>query len=248
MPSPVNSVDRGGDRFYHRNGRSYVSVTTILDRLPKVALQGWKDRKLLEDYRTYEADVKGMKPGDAIKFIKGKDEGYSMGTGSVVHFYIESIAKGMTLPMPETDELRGYYEQVHRFMDDYRPTFMESEATVYSEDYGYAGTLDQIVEIGGQSYVCDTKSGKSVWPEVALQLSAYRHANYIGRADGRDDPIPDCDRNVGLVLHIRPDTYHLRTVQIGPSIHRTFLSVSDVYHWTQTESGFVLGTDLMIDD
>jgi hypothetical protein len=241
MTQPNNSYMKGSDRFYRWNGRSYVSVTTIIDRLPKVKLQEWKDRRLIEDYRSQEETLREMKPSEVLSYLRKNDWSSSAETGSTVHRYLESLAKGWELPPPDNDELRGFYEQCHRFIDEYRPEFIESEFTVYSDEWGYAGTGDEIIEIRGERFICDTKTGKRIYPEVALQMSAYRNADFIGRADGRNDPIPDCSRKNGLVLHIRPDRYELRSVRIGTPVHQTFLSLLDVYAWVQEDSGYVIG-------
>ena len=78
-------------------------------------------------------------------------------------------------------------------------------------------------------------------------MSAYRNADFIGRADGRSDPIPDCERDTGLVLHIRPDKFELRTVKIGPKVFQRFLSILDVYDWVQEESGYVIGERMPVE-
>jgi hypothetical protein len=128
--------------------------------------------------------------------------------------------------------------QFQRFLLDWQPTYIEAEATVYNRTHGYAGTLDAIVEIEGKKYVLDIKTGKNVWPEAALQLAAYSHAEFFGRSDGREDPFPPIHR--GLVLHLRSDDYSLVPVQIDDTVFDFFLSALDIHHWLRETSKYVI--------
>jgi hypothetical protein len=78
--------------------------------------------------------------------------------------------------------------------------------------------------------VLDIKTGKSVWPEVALQLAAYKHADFFGRADGGSPPMVKTS-DTGLVLHLRPDRYELVPVDISLPVFDTFLSALDMHRW-----------------
>ena len=256
---PLNAIDIKGDRYYVWGDRRYVSVTTVIDVLPKPFLQRWKDKRLIEDYRNHQDDVVGerprgpvylrdKKPADVLEYLKGKDESASASVGTLVHQYMESIAKGLALPEPTDEDLAGFYDQCNRFMDDYRPIIVESEVTVYSRTWGFAGTADMILEIGGRRYFCDIKSGRSIWPEVGLQLAGYRNTDFIGRPDGTEDAIPECDDRLGLVLHVRPDGYEPRTVGIGGHVWQTFLSALDVFEWTHGGGDGTIGGIHPIDD
>jgi len=60
------------------------------------------------------------------------------------------------------------------------------ENTVWSLEYGYAGTMDLHCMIRGVETVCDWKSGKQVYlTEAGMQNAAYRHAL---REMGHGDP------------------------------------------------------------
>ena len=64
-----------------------------------------------------------------------------------------------------------------------KPIFIEQ--TVYSENYGYAGTMDLLAEVEGVLTVVDWKTGKAVYSESHLQNAAYRQAI---REMGHGDP------------------------------------------------------------
>jgi hypothetical protein len=126
-----------------------------------------------------------------------------------------------------------------QFIKDYKPIFLETEVTLFSRTHGYAGTADIFMQIGDKVYVADIKTGKGVWPEAALQMSAYRYADFIGRPDGREDRVPTCVG--GLVLHLRPEGYTAIPVACGPNVFDTFLSALDVFRWNAIDGEHTIG-------
>src|SRR5690606_23091893 len=78
----------------------------------------------------------------------------------------------------QDETYKGYGLGFLRWMQDSHPTIIEHERTVVSKKYGYAGTLDMLVTLNGngQKIVVDVKTGKDIYSEAFLQLSAYRQA------------------------------------------------------------------------
>ena len=146
--------------------------------------------------------------------------------------------------MPEpVEELVPYMEHFERFVADFRPDFLASEATVYSDRESYAGTLDFIAAIAHQTIITDVKTGKGVYPDAALQLCAYSRADYIGLPDGRDEPLPSIDG--AAVLHLRPDGYEFIPVRIDDDVYHSFLFAREVFRWMEETSKTVLGAPLL---
>jgi hypothetical protein len=112
------------------------------------------------------------------------------------------------------------------FVTQFNPRFIAAEMPVYNQPLGYAGTLDDIIELdgyaisygtgphgedeiiacpGGVLTACgDTKTGKKVDGTAKEQLAAYRRAPECDPSrmgDLRRMPPTDC----GVVLHLRPD-------------------------------------------
>lgn len=92
--------------------------------------------------------------------------------GHVVHEIIELYEMG-TLDESSIDPaLRGYFESYLRAKDagllPQRPSAIEK--MVYSEQYRYAGMLDQMY---GDDWINDLKTVRKPQAEVELQLSAY---------------------------------------------------------------------------
>jgi hypothetical protein len=120
-----------------------------------------------------------------------------------------------------------------------------SEATVYSPAESYAGTLDAVVKIGGRTLLVDYKTGKDIYPDVALQLAAYAHAEYVLLADGTSVPMPAVDG--AFALHLREFDeelgdrgYSLIPVDVGQAAWDAFRFVREVMRWMEETSKGVL--------
>ena len=73
--------------------------------------------------------------------------------------------------------------------------------------HGYAGTADFVAKINGVVVLGDVKTGRALYPEVGLQLSALAHADFIIREDGTEVPMPPIEKMAAL--HVRPKTWAL---------------------------------------
>jgi hypothetical protein len=156
-------------------------------------------------------------------------------------------------------DIAGRMASFARFVNDFGPRFLMSEASVFSH-FGYAGTLDAIMEVycllpgelepRWHTICVDWKSGSGVWPEVALQVCAYRRADFVGLPSGEAFPIPPTDG--GAVLHLRDDGYSFKMLDTGPKVWRVFLNTCEVGRFrlpsTEFEKGMasvVIGADIM---
>lgn len=91
--------------------------------------------------------------------------------------------------------------------------------------------------------VTDYKSGREIYPDVALQLSAYSRAEFVGHPDGVTElPMPAVQ--LGAVLHLTPKRYRLRLVRIDEPVWQSFLYAREVYRWTKEIAGTALLQDL----
>jgi hypothetical protein len=244
---PLNALDTAQGRMYTwRDGAQYVSVTTAIgDGVPKPGLARWMAKEVARiaarERKELATIPNALDVVDRLMDSLGKSRSTAAAElGSKVHATAEAIAKGdATLPVLTEEEL-PYVERFRDFVAEWSPSYVEAEASVFSRTYGYAGTLDAIVEVDGKRCVVDYKTGKSVWPEVALQLAAYANADFIGRQDGSESPIPKCRH--GYVLHLRPEKYELIPVDISGPVFDTFLSALDMHRWLRNDSKLVLGT------
>ena len=160
---------RGG--FYYVDGKPYPSVTQIIGCLDKPGLRYAFGREV---YRAFAKNPEmGEKEALAAPYVLW---GQAAKRGSAVHKLIEAWETrivGITDP-----ELQGYMEAFRNWIDDLGVVLSEHERTVVSRKHIYAGTLDLLVAIGRSRVplIVDAKTGKDIYPETQLQLSAYRQA------------------------------------------------------------------------
>jgi hypothetical protein len=266
----------------------FYSVTTILNGgVPKgEALTRWvinqtidfaiNRRKMwnqiLDDDPSAEDEVRTL-----MRQARWKTTGKAMARGTDLHNFAEAWVKG--LPLRTLDpEIQPYANQFQKFCDEFQPEFKAAEASVYNHTYGYAGTLDTILNIAGTDLLVDykttgkdpTANSRPPYPEVSLQLAAYRHAEWIavtptrridGRAAGRyylwDDqqdrgePMPAVDG--AACLMISPYDYRLVTIRTEPfeddrgETHdpwKTFLFAREIFRWAETSSRLVIADNV----
>ncbi len=123
--------------------------------------------------------------------------------GTQVHAMAEALGRGE--PVTVDESLRPYLAAYRRdFLDVFAPRFLAVEAMVCSERYAYGGTADAFVEIAGETWLLDYKTGSAVYPDSALQLAGLARAQFIGYpGDPVQYPVPFATR-FGI-LHVRPE-------------------------------------------
>ena len=176
----MNQTNKRRGGFYWIGEKPYISVTNILrDVLDKPALRYWFGREV------YYAMVKDPMIDERTAMgAPYKTSGKAKDRGSTIHSIIEAHKKGAPRIIPNDDELKGYASAFYDWFDAVNPTVLEAERTTINEEYGYAGTLDMLAEIGGKKHVIDFKTSKKgeVYSEAHLQVSAYMHSE--GVSDG----------------------------------------------------------------
>jgi len=182
------------DGYYHLDGRKYPSVTTILQVLAKPALVGWAAKTAAslvldepEKYSTAEAAAAGI--------YAARDSAGSRGT--TVHSIAESYAEGRPLaPEDIAPAYQGFARAIKEFWATAKPQPVCSEALLVSTTHSYAGRVDLIAQIGGETAILDFKTGKGVYAEAGLQIAAYRACDAIYK-DELVDAVPT---TVGYVV------------------------------------------------
>lgn len=162
-----------------RNKRGYypiegigelASVTTKLKILAKEALIFWAVEQGVKLYKKH-GDVSRKDLFRLFKDISGRAS--RRGTG--VHKWIKVYFDTGVFPK-EPKQHKGYYRAVKKFFEENEVKPFYYEIVVYSKKYSYAGTLDFFGLLNGDVVIADWKTGKSLYKEVELQLSAYLHA------------------------------------------------------------------------
>lgn len=214
-----------------------------------------------------EAVVKWLR--DA-RFRKPKGQRSATELGTAVHDAIEQYALTGTKPVID-DEVRPFLDRFDEWAQEFSPAYEAAEAAVYNRRYRYAGTLDAIATIDGKRVILDYKtSRKSVdargkrtgpYPEVALQLAAYRHAELLATFRARRFeqfrrryyllseveaaecvPMPEVDGAV--VIHITPDVCEAYPVRADQAVFDAFLYATECFRWQQDLAKRVIGAPL----
>ncbi len=107
--------------------------------------------------------------------------------------------------------------------------------------FGFAGTFDAIVDLAGERWLLDIKTGNGVYSSAALQLSAYGlGAQFVGRpGDCRKYRVPRPARFA--VLRVLPDRAELVPIAVDHSTFATFLRALELWRWTQGPAKTVIG-------
>jgi hypothetical protein len=167
---------------------------------------------------------------DAVDLIKGrsrKAQTYQRDVGTEVHDYLESLTKILVAggKMPEhKPSILPYVRAWEEWLEEYRPTFLETETTVANLTLGYAGTFDALCEVPGHGLtLVDYKTGKRIRTSNGIQQVAYNRAEVILREDGTEEPWPGAD--VLWLVQIRPGGYSVHRVE-DPDWALTYLDAA----------------------
>jgi hypothetical protein len=216
-------------------------------------------QKILDAYRE-AGDRQGAV--DWLTRLRYQSSGKAAARGTDLHTAAEQLALGATPDV--SDEILPYVTQYQRFLDDHQPTFLMAEAPVYAPAQHYAGTCDGVMVIDGQRLVFDVKTtdrgpdtekARPPYPEVALQLVAYRRAELVGvlseqrYAGGKryyvfdpaasHEPMPETDGAVCIV--VSPFDYRVVPVRTDDEVWRCFQHVREAARWQLDVSRRVLG-------
>lgn len=239
----------------------YFRVTTIIDGgIPKPALMGWAVKEtalyaiqnldILKVHVAKDLDGNGKLPPfdektrkpttegclEAYKLLwnsrfVGRDKAANLGTK--IHEAIEAYV--LDKPQPEwPDDIAPYLGNAVQFLKDFEVAVEMTEATVFNRSQRYAGRLDAIATIAGQRWLIDFKTGSGVYPEAALQMAAYAHAEFIGKPDRTEEPMPAIDR--AAIIHLQPDGFRFIPVRIDRDVFTYFCYAREVFRWCETAS------------
>jgi len=251
MTTPkVATLSQGGTRYYVHpvTGDKVPGVTSVLNALPKPFLTPWSTKLVAEAAVDNLAAVAALAASDrqgAIDYLKGaprRSTAASADLGTAAHGIFERMSLGQHIGTV-TEDVLPFVKHFSNFFDTVQPEFVEVEQTVWSYAHKYGGSFDGLVRIDGELCWLDLKTGKSIHADVALQLSAYAHADVMVK--GEDEvPLPQASR--GLVLHCRADSgWTLTEVPIGDDVFSHFLALRDTFTWTQIERN-VIGKPLIV--
>lgn len=238
MTAPTNATQEGGHRFYvwPPTGEKFPSVTTVISAVSKPALAPWAAKQAAVFAVQSYSQWKDLPETEAIKLISGASRrtvDIASDIGTHVHECIESYIAHLDMPNPTPEHMRHF----DAWRAAFRPTFLLSEKTVYNRTVGYAGSFDFIANIDGVTTLIDVKTGKNLWPETALQLSAYANGEFVD-IDGKEAPLPYVQ--AAGILQLRMTGYRYVPITLTEDIWRSFRYVNEVFRWQEYGSKGVL--------
>jgi hypothetical protein len=147
-------------RYYRRNGQYYPSVTYVLGYYPKGKFfENWlKQVGFSADYIVRKAAEEGTQVHElAEEYLNGADLNFLDDRGR---------------PQYNPDVWQMFLRFVE-FWETYKPTLIETEVHLFSDELKIAGTCDLIVEIEGELWLLDLKTSNQIQTVYELQTAVY---------------------------------------------------------------------------
>lgn len=256
----IQTTKKYGSRFYFNEAApdiKYPGVTSVVGQLPKPFLQRWNANMAAELAISSLDFIKEMAERDrdgAKKYIAGAAFRYTSHrarVGSQAHDLFERMIRGQYVGNVHPD-MRTYQRHFAEFLDRVQPELVRAEDVAWSDTHKYAGSFDAMLRLKlddkgkpdptGDSalVIADWKTSKGTYPDVALQMSAYAHADEVVAPDGTREAMPDFDGAV--VLHITDETWEFLPVRIDrEDVFSQFLHLRETFNWVNETSKTVLG-------
>jgi hypothetical protein len=245
--APNITVTRSGSgHSYAVDGRRVPGVTTILDNgFPKPGLIQWSADATARYALQHLDDVDRSDPFKVYdKWRKARfgesDEAKVRGTE--IHELAARIVAGEHVEV--LPHVHGFVDSAIRFLDVEGVNPVRTEQVVASARHGYGGRFDMLADTNRGRALLDWKTGNSPpYHEAALQLAAYRYAEWWLEADGTttgvDDPCDWCG-----VVWLRPERFEVFPIVATRETFRSFLYVAEVAKLTQSHRSTLVGDPL----
>lgn len=230
---------------YALDGRRVPNVTTTIGRAsekPGLAYAAAREAALWAVQHL--GDVDAMGEGAWVTAARDAHRevwNASAERGTRIHAAALQLVSGEAITPADADTGEPWPEfemraalNLARFMDEWDVEPLAAERPVFHEGDRWAGTVDLVARLrGGEAWVLDYKTGSGVYPEHALQLTAYRHATHIQL---RSDHGALFDRTMiattrAGVVHVRDDGYKLVPVRSDEGLYDVFRHMLPVAAW-----------------
>lgn len=265
------------------------SVTTILSVFDKPGLIYWAAGLTADaalDDLTFVQQMLERRGRDETwkwlrdaRFRRPKDSLSDAEFGTQFHALAEEYTLTGVKPTPTREVFKAdldlavaCLDQFDAWLQRYQPEYLATEVTVYNATYGYAGTCDCFLSIDGVPLIGDYKSSKkskdgqgrptTLYPEVALQLAAYRYAEvaavwrarrfesfrrryYLLSAAEQDQGVPVPEVVGGVGIKVTPEHCTAYAVKCDEEVFDAFLYVLEAARWAFDLSQRVLGEPLV---
>ena len=158
-----------------------------------------------------------LAPADRLKELlasRWAERDAAGGRGTEVHKIAHRLHLGEEAAYP--GELAGHVEAHRDFLDTLEPKIIAAELILGNRSVRYCGTLDLVANLNPVPWTasssrrpggCSTsrRPGRGCWPETALQLAAYEHAEVFIAEDGAERPMSWLEIEHCAAVWIRAD-------------------------------------------
>jgi hypothetical protein len=219
-------VQRGRGHSYLLDGAKVDGVTKILDAgVPKPQLIDWAATQSAKYAIDHWDELLELTPSERLEAIRGARWSTLRQAGErgrEVHELVHRYVIGETVSPP--DDLAGHFDAGCRFIDEWAVQELAVEVAVFhraapeeGRPHPYGGRFDLLARLLDERlWLLDFKTSlKGVFKEYALQLAAYRYADFYvldGDLDehggAREHPMPAVDRT-GVVWLSADGSYDL---------------------------------------
>jgi hypothetical protein len=263
----IRTIQRSGSRFYFNEDApeiKYPGVTSVVGMLPKPFLAYWQAKMVAElavDSLDFIEQMAQRDRDGAVQYLKGAATRYTKTrakVGSDAHDLFERLIRGQYVGRVHPD-MEPYRRHFEAFLAAVQPELVRAEDVAWSDTHEYAGSFDGILRLkldengkpdptGEPALVmADWKTSKATYPDVALQMSAYAHADFIVDPAGNREVMPKFDGAV--VLHITQDQAAFKPVRIDEAdVFAQFLHLRQTFEWDRKISKTVLGDPIWSTD
>lgn len=210
---------------------SVPSVTTIINEYAKSWLGPWMS-KAAAQFTADNLDELIALPRDAVFDVVNRASRRisesAMGKGTKVHEAVEAFIGGDPVNVEDMDRL-PQIGAAFDFLETHVEKVLHSEVTFFNLTYQYAGTADLVVVLKtapykGKTALVDLKTGKRLYKEVALQLSALANGEFMVDDNLAAADMPTFD--LGMAVHLTDEgKYSAKPVKIGPEVFKAFVAL-----------------------
>ncbi len=236
-------INRSADHRYTYDGKTYPGVTSILDVLDKSGpLMAWASRQTAEaaiaNVPHLTEMLESVGPEGVVKALTARsswkrDEAAQLGTD--VHDLADRHVRGEAMADDLPDGIR---ERIVKYAEWWQASgwsLRASEAMVINPEMQYGGTMDLYAwDRDHKSVLADVKTGKGVYKEAILQMTAYGDASYIETEQGFFTMAPP-DRYV--ILHVTTAGVREVEVNVGNLERLAWAAVRDLHDWVESMKG-----------
>lgn len=242
MTAPKSRIVRrpfgNGGHVYALDGRRCPGVTTIIrNSAPAGGLLNWYARQAAEWAAQHTELIAELGESNWVKTAANAandSRDAAAERGRAIHAAADALIDGK--PVDVAEEIYDRAVLVTKFLDTWRANVLARECVVFHTGHRYAGQFDLIAELAdGNRWLLDYKTGTGIYPDVALQLAAYRNAEFLVW-NGEDRKMPRVDKTG--VVHITENAFELVPIDTGPDVWHTFVSALPLYRFHGTKYGY----------